>query len=431
MEVLNALIHEVDRLGHLTPLPSAIAHCRVSVYADNLVILLAPAEHDLSAIRQVLELFAGASGLMTNIDKCAMTPIAFPPEDLQNALQAFPCRVEPFPTKYLGLQAFPCRVEPFPTKYLGAPLSVYRLARSKEQELIDSVAARVPTWKAHLLNHVGRATLVQSTLSAIPVHISICCSLSAWALKAIDRTRLPMGRIPISGRRPMQNCMARCYVVARVGGPRDPRPSVPQTRTAPTLGMEAQGITRSSLGTAAGAGRAQGCPHVPSFDHFHCGQRRASFILDRCLAALGAALLPGAGRLLGRAKAMAPALGPRRATRQSVGTGRGCGSHGHVHVPIHQTLDALGRRTAQPFRPRHDGRAMDSGRFLLQCISLPCLLRRPRHDARCKGTVGCPLPTQSQVLLLDCFPWPIVDSGTPQATWPPTNRQLRPLRTAR
>ena len=51
------------------------------------------------------------------------------------------------------------------------------------------MAARVPTWKAHLLNLAGRATLVQSTLSAIPVHVSICCSLSAWALKGIDKTR--------------------------------------------------------------------------------------------------------------------------------------------------------------------------------------------------------------------------------------------------
>ena len=82
MEVLNALIHEVGRLGHLTPLPSAVAHYRVSVYADDLVILLAPADHDLAAIRQVLELFAGASGLMTNIDKCTMTPIACSTEDL-------------------------------------------------------------------------------------------------------------------------------------------------------------------------------------------------------------------------------------------------------------------------------------------------------------------------------------------------------------
>lgn len=35
----------------------------------------------------------------------------------------------------------------------------------------------------------GRATLTQSTLSVIPMHISICCSLSPWAIRAIDKRR--------------------------------------------------------------------------------------------------------------------------------------------------------------------------------------------------------------------------------------------------
>lgn len=32
-----------------------------------------------------------------------------------------------------------------------------------------------------------RATLTQTTLSAIPVHVSICCCLSPWAIDEIDR----------------------------------------------------------------------------------------------------------------------------------------------------------------------------------------------------------------------------------------------------
>jgi hypothetical protein len=36
---------------------------------------------------------------------------------------------------------------------------------------------------------VGRATLTQMTLSAIPVHVSIYCCLSAWAIGEIDRRR--------------------------------------------------------------------------------------------------------------------------------------------------------------------------------------------------------------------------------------------------
>lgn len=38
-----------------------------------------------------------------------------------------------------------------------------------------------------MLNATGRATLMQMTLSAIPVHISITCCLSAWAVAEIDK----------------------------------------------------------------------------------------------------------------------------------------------------------------------------------------------------------------------------------------------------
>jgi hypothetical protein len=54
---------------------------------------------------------------------------------------------------------------------------------------VDAVGARIPTWKAGLINNAGRLTLTKSTQSAIPVHISICCCLSAWAIDQIDRRR--------------------------------------------------------------------------------------------------------------------------------------------------------------------------------------------------------------------------------------------------
>ena len=54
---------------------------------------------------------------------------------------------------------------------------------------MDAIAGRIPTWKAGLLNTAGRLTLARAMLSAIPVHVSITCCLSAWAIKQIDRSR--------------------------------------------------------------------------------------------------------------------------------------------------------------------------------------------------------------------------------------------------
>lgn len=89
--------------------------------------------------------------LLTNIDKCLISPIQCSDEQVALVQQPFP---------------FPCR-------YLGAPLSVTRVQRSVEQQLVDKVAGRIPTWKARLLNTAGRLSLTRATLSAIPVHVSI------------------------------------------------------------------------------------------------------------------------------------------------------------------------------------------------------------------------------------------------------------------
>jgi hypothetical protein len=185
MEALNSLIREADRRAALTPLPRrAISH-RASLYADDLVILIAPMAHDLNCVQQILTLFAGSSGLVTNIEKCVASPIRCTGETIA-AIQ----------------EVFPCVVAPFPCKYLGIPLSLRRLRRSEEQALVDKVTARIPIWKSGLLTHAGRVLLTKVTLSAIPVHMSIACCLSAWAISQIDKRRrafLWSGSVTTSG----------------------------------------------------------------------------------------------------------------------------------------------------------------------------------------------------------------------------------------
>lgn len=70
-------------------------------------------------------------------------------------------------------------------KSLGIPLSVYKRRRSDKQFLVDAVARRIPGWKGSLLNLAGRTTLVRSTLSAIPVHLSIVIGLLVCRAKEL------------------------------------------------------------------------------------------------------------------------------------------------------------------------------------------------------------------------------------------------------
>lgn len=169
MVVLNSLIREADSCSALAPLPGHLFTHRASLYADDLVILVAPITNDMHCLNEILNLFAGASGLLTNFDKCIITPVR-----CDKAMVA------------AVLEVFPCVVQPFPCKYLGIPLSLRRLNRSMEQPLVDVVAARIPTWKAGLLTNASRALLTKVTLSAIPVHISIAYCLSQWAINQID-----------------------------------------------------------------------------------------------------------------------------------------------------------------------------------------------------------------------------------------------------
>jgi hypothetical protein len=172
MEVLNSLIAEADRRRIFSRLPGTVIQHRASLYANDLVVFLAPTTRDLRCLRTILDYFAGASGLVTNVDKCLASPIRCYDEDIAQVQADFPCWLAPFP----------CR-------YLGVPLSIYRLRHAQEQPLIDAVATKIPFWKSGLLMCSGRALLAKVTLSAIPIHISIATCLSPWAIEQIDKLR--------------------------------------------------------------------------------------------------------------------------------------------------------------------------------------------------------------------------------------------------
>lgn len=122
----NRALQWTDSQGLFTPLGPRGAQ-RVSVYADDLVMLIVPHEQDLLAVKTLLQLFGEASGLFANLDKSVVTPIHCDGAAVQRVINI------------LG-----CRIENFPVKYLGVPLSIFRLTKSDEQAIIDKVAARIP-----------------------------------------------------------------------------------------------------------------------------------------------------------------------------------------------------------------------------------------------------------------------------------------------
>jgi hypothetical protein len=97
MEVLNSMISAADSHGVLQPLLSTLIRNRTSLYADDLVVFLSPTAGDLRCIRAILDLFVDASGLITNVNKCSISPIRCSEADVAAILEAFPGRLAPFP----------------------------------------------------------------------------------------------------------------------------------------------------------------------------------------------------------------------------------------------------------------------------------------------------------------------------------------------
>ncbi|WVZ66620.1 hypothetical protein U9M48_015811 [Paspalum notatum var. saurae] len=161
MEALNGLIKLADQGSFLSCIRHPAVRCRALLYADDLVIFVKPCVGDLRLLMSLLDVFAGASGLHTNLSKCSATPIACSVDETAIVVNF----------------------------YLGVPLHIKKLRKVDEQSIIDKVAARIPKWKGNLLNLAGRTVLVKSTLSAIPIHTAIATCLSPWAIGAIDKLR--------------------------------------------------------------------------------------------------------------------------------------------------------------------------------------------------------------------------------------------------
>jgi len=171
MEALNALFKLAETRGLFTYLDSRITD-RAFLYADDVILFCAARQQDLVVARGILDLFAAASGLHSNIKKCLVTPIQ--------------CGLEETVTL---VRFFPAKLSPLPITYLGIPLAVGHLKKSTLQPLVDKVAGCLPAWKAKFLSKAGRCVLVKTTLSAIPVHTALAITISPWVIQCIDKLR--------------------------------------------------------------------------------------------------------------------------------------------------------------------------------------------------------------------------------------------------
>jgi hypothetical protein len=170
MEILHLMIQKAADERLLTPLAQIGLRLRTSVYADDVVTFLRPTVLDFRVFSGIVDDFGAASGLCVNMEKCSANLIRCSNADLDVVDRELRCPVVDFPLRYLGL-----------------PLTLRKPTAAQLQYLVDSVANKLPGWRASLLDRGGRLELVRATLSAIPIFTMMPLDLPAKTITAIEK----------------------------------------------------------------------------------------------------------------------------------------------------------------------------------------------------------------------------------------------------
>lgn len=126
----------------------------------------------MHAAVSLLDAFRDATGLRTNWNKSAATPIRCQGITVDAVMEGTLCSAKALPITYLGL-----------------PLSDVRLRRQDLKPILDSLAKRLRGWKAKLISLPGRIELVRTTLTAMAIYRIMALAPPAWFVKMVDRLR--------------------------------------------------------------------------------------------------------------------------------------------------------------------------------------------------------------------------------------------------
>ncbi|RVX22063.1 putative ribonuclease H protein [Vitis vinifera] len=137
------------------------------LFADDTLVFCQASQHQLTYLSWLLMWFEAVSGMRINLDKSELIPVGRV-VDIDDLAFDFGCKVGSLPSTYLGLP-------------LGAPFKSVAVWDGVEKRF----RKRLSMWKRQYLSKGGRATLIRSTLSNLPIY-----SMSVLRLPSSIRRRL-------------------------------------------------------------------------------------------------------------------------------------------------------------------------------------------------------------------------------------------------
>ena len=156
-------------MGALTKLRGKSPHLRISMYADDAALFVAPLQEDIRTLANILNSFGEVTGLKTNFQKSTVIPIQCQGIDLGPVLNGLAARRASFPIRYLGLL-----------------LSMTRLKNVDFQPVLDKMTAKLNAWNGRNVSMAGRLTLVKSLLTSQVIHLLSALRVPKQILQLID-----------------------------------------------------------------------------------------------------------------------------------------------------------------------------------------------------------------------------------------------------
>lgn len=139
-------------------------------FVDDTMIFCRETEEEAGVLRQLLDLYAKASGQVINFEKYSMTFSTGVSPGRRNQIVAT-----------LGVNVVDCH-----DKYLGMPAVVGKSKKEVFRFLRERVSKRINGWGERTLSSVGNEVLIKAVLQSIPTYTMSCFLLPGYLISSIE-----------------------------------------------------------------------------------------------------------------------------------------------------------------------------------------------------------------------------------------------------
>lgn len=150
------VLQQMTRVANSTlsrPISQKIPESIIALqYVDDIALIANAETGTLITLKLVLRQFSKVSGLKINYSKSSFVEFNLNPNQVQ-----------------LVRIILDCHKTCLPVTYLGMPLTTKKPLRQCYMPLVEKLEKRLQGWKGKLISRGGRAQLVNSVLSSIPI----------------------------------------------------------------------------------------------------------------------------------------------------------------------------------------------------------------------------------------------------------------------